>query len=417
MICYITDLEKEHIMKNIKKPIALLLCLILVATFSFAACGKKSSSNTNKLTLGSGGGGDVLATVSGAAIKSERVDAVAAFLLYMYYGEDYSTLEAGDEKDEWRNDILVNFFVDNELIKNYLLDNNIDPLTDEVTAQIASEITDLYSYEENLEASLTAMGVTKDDLQFYFEANKFYDAYSDAILAANPVTDEEISEYYEEYKDEFVSPGSIRASHILMMDPDHGDTTRAAIEAVLEKAEAGEDFAELAKEYGEDGTKDVGGDLGFFGEGAMVPEFEEAAYALDVGELSDIVETEFGYHIILKTDEEPDYQKTLDEARSEIVETIGEERVYEALEEYKEQTKDAVVYKIDVSSATATEEEEEGDELSEEELAALLEEEGAGDDEYVYDDEDDEEYADDEEDAGDDETDDNGESAGEDENS
>jgi hypothetical protein len=81
------------------------------------------------------------------------------------------------------------------------------------------------------------------------------------------------------------------------------DAILVEAQAVLDRIKAGEDFAELAAEFGSDGTKETGGDLGWFGKGMMVPEFEEAVFALDAGQLSEeLVETQFGYHIIKTTE-------------------------------------------------------------------------------------------------------------------
>jgi foldase protein PrsA len=117
------------------------------------------------------------------------------------------------------------------------------------------------------------------------------------------VTEEEIQEHYNNLKTE------VRASHILVGD-------EATAKEVEKKLSEGASFEDLAKEYSSDGSAANGGDLGFFGPGAMVPEFEEAAYALEVGEVSGPVQSEFGFHIIKLTDKkEP---APLDEMREEI---------------------------------------------------------------------------------------------------
>jgi foldase protein PrsA len=122
------------------------------------------------------------------------------------------------------------------------------------------------------------------------------------------VTEEEVQAKYDEMKNK---KPEIRASHILVTD----EETAKEIQA---KLQAGEAFEELAAEYGTDGTASQGGDLGFFGEGQMVPDFEQAAYALEVGEISDIVKTDFGYHLIKLTDKKENEVKSLDEMRADI---------------------------------------------------------------------------------------------------
>jgi parvulin-like peptidyl-prolyl isomerase len=104
-------------------------------------------------------------------------------------------------------------------------------------------------------------------------------------------------------------PGNIRASHILISHsgaPRTGATrskeeAKALAEEIKGKLAAGESFEELAKAYSDCPSAQKGGDLGFFGKGQMVPPFEKAAFGLEVGDVSDIVETQFGYHIIKRT--------------------------------------------------------------------------------------------------------------------
>ncbi|TVR64842.1 MAG: hypothetical protein EA420_04530 [Candidatus Competibacteraceae bacterium] len=107
--------------------------------------------------------------------------------------------------------------------------------------------------------------------------------------------------YYDAHLDEFTPKPQIRAGHILLKAPSEADRERRRpeAEALLARLRDGADFGELAQEHSEDGSRFMNGDLGYFGAGQMVPEFEAAAFALaEPGDLSDVVETRFGLHII-----------------------------------------------------------------------------------------------------------------------
>ena len=122
------------------------------------------------------------------------------------------------------------------------------------------------------------------------------------------VTEEEMKAFFEENKEDFAQEEQVKARHILV-------ATEKEAQEIKDKLAKGEDFAALAKEYStDDSTKNNGGQLGFFNRGDMVPEFEKAAFALAVGEISAPVKTEYGYHLI-KVEEKkeaaaPNYEKS-----------------------------------------------------------------------------------------------------------
>jgi peptidyl-prolyl cis-trans isomerase D len=149
-----------------------------------------------------------------------------------------------------------------------------------------------------------------------------------AIRERTEVSAEEIEQYYRENQEQFSTPEEVRASHILFRLEDREEAeVRKAAEAVLKRARAGEDFAKLANQYtDEEIGRTRGGDLEYFGRGQMAREFEEAAFALQPGEISDLVPTPFGLHIIKVTDRREATTRTLDEVRGQIEDQIKWER-------------------------------------------------------------------------------------------
>jgi peptidyl-prolyl cis-trans isomerase D len=138
------------------------------------------------------------------------------------------------------------------------------------------------------------------------------------------ISNETVEKYYTDNRTLYVQPQQVRARHILIRLPKDADAEtaeqlREKIDSLLEKAKSGEDFAGLAEANSEDSTASRGGDLGFFERGAMVKEFEEAAFGLEPGEISPVIETRFGYHIIKLEEKQEEQIKKLDEVRDSIL--------------------------------------------------------------------------------------------------
>lgn len=146
------------------------------------------------------------------------------------------------------------------------------------------------------------------------------------------VTDEEISAYYENNKAKFSENEQVKARHILLMldanaPQADADKTLAELKEIAAKIHSAEDFAAMAKEYGQDGTKANGGDLGWFSKEQMVKEFADVAFNLPKNTLSEPVRTQFGYHLIWVDDKKDAKQKTLDEVKDAIRHDVAVERV------------------------------------------------------------------------------------------
>jgi peptidyl-prolyl cis-trans isomerase D len=150
----------------------------------------------------------------------------------------------------------------------------------------------------------------------------------DAIRAKIVVPQADIERAYNDNINQYETPEQIRASHILLKTEGKDDAeVKARAEALLKQAKAGTDFAELAKKNSEDeATAAGGGDLDFFGRGKMVPEFDQAAFALKPGEISDLVKTQYGYHVIKLVDKKEGKTRSLADVRQQLTDQIASER-------------------------------------------------------------------------------------------
>lgn len=149
-----------------------------------------------------------------------------------------------------------------------------------------------------------------------------------AIRARITPTPQEIAQYYNTNIEQFSTPEQVRASHILLKTEGKDDAAvKKEAEDLLKQVKAGGDFAALATKYSEDeGSKTKGGDLDFFGKGRMVPEFEKYAFENAPGSISDLVKSQFGYHIIKVTDKRAAAQRPLADVTQQITEQIKWER-------------------------------------------------------------------------------------------
>ena len=159
------------------------------------------------------------------------------------------------------------------------------------------------------------------------------------ILEKITVSDEEAKEFYDNNQDYFVTKEQVRASHILVNDNEKADE-------LFEKISNGENFEELAKEHSSCPSSSVGGDLNFFRKGQMVPEFEEAAFNLSIGEISKPVKTQFGYHIIKLTDKKDASVQDFENVKTSILQNLTAQKQHEAYNELMKNLKNK--FKVEI---------------------------------------------------------------------
>lgn len=173
------------------------------------------------------------------------------------------------------------------------------------------------------------------------------------VEVESKVSDEDMKKFYEQNKDKFKSGEQIKASHILVK-------TEKEAKDLLDKLKSGGNFEELAKKNSVDSSSAKGGDLGWFGKGSMVPAFEKAALALKEGQISDIVKSDFGFHIIKLTGKRAAGIRPFDEVKEQIKGAIMPTKQQEVFQKIKEELKKTakITIKEDVLNSVGAKKEE-----------------------------------------------------------
>ncbi len=182
----------------------------------------------------------------------------------------------------------------------------------------------------------------KEQLQFFsdnFIANEYLKR---EVAAKISISDDELKTYYDTHAEEFKTPEMVKARHILVKvdasaPDDDKKKAREKADSLLKKIKEGEDFAKLASDVSDDpGSKSRGGDLGFFPKGRMVKPFEDAAFALNVGDVSGIVETQFGYHIIKVEEKKEAATEPFDAVKERLKQRLLQERTRKEVADFIE---------------------------------------------------------------------------------
>lgn len=281
--------------------------------------------------------GDTAVTVNGTVITEGQVDAdfkkMASRMPPQYLEQN---------RERIRQQVL------DQMITMHLLDEKIKAAGIVVTAEEVNEQINQIAAQQKMSLDdfkkmLLTRGMNFDEWkqQMQFERRvQFQKLFESEFASQLSVTDSDANNYYTANITRYQTTEQVKASHILIKpdpnaDPNEGKTKALAkAQDLLKQIKDGGDFAALAKAHSSCPSSAKGGDLGFFGKGRMVPPFDKAAFALKLNEVSDVVETRFGYHIIKATDHTEASTKTFAEAKEEIMQTLKQRKQGELAQKY-----------------------------------------------------------------------------------
>ncbi len=292
--------------------------------------------------------GDKVAVVNGVVITRDQYD--KELQVHLERVSRQGKQISDDRMAELKKEILEGL-IEREVLYQESRKADIKIDDQKVNDQLAG-IRKRFQSEEEYEKALKSMNLTEAEIKIQIQRGLAIRELID-IKVANKIviTDEETKAYYDANPQFFQQPGQVKASHILIKVEPTADEAKKAearkkITEVQQKLKDGGDFAALAKEYSEGPSSARGGDLGYFKRGQMVKPFEDAAFSMKTNEVSDLVESRFGYHLIKVYDKKPEQTLAYADVKDKIAQRLKQEKVQKDATQYVENlTKSAKVEK------------------------------------------------------------------------
>ena len=285
---------------------------------------------------------DVIARVNGQPVTKVDFDRLIKNM-EMSAGQPVPA-ERRDEIFRKAIDQLVTYTVLSQEVKA----RNVSVADAEIESNLG-EMRKQFPTEQEFQKALSTRGMTLDKLRSDARVDMAINKMMEAELASQPeATDAQVREFYDKNPDKFKQDEQVRASHILIPVDQKADAAtkqkaRARAEALAKQAKTGADFAKLAKENSSDGSAAQGGDLNFMQRGQTVANFDKALFSMQPGQISDVVETEFGFHIIKVTEKKPattvPFEQVSPRIRDYLTEQQKQTKAQAFIEELKKKAK------------------------------------------------------------------------------
>jgi len=286
-----------------------------------------------------------VAVVNGSAITQKDFDRELTSVQQRLQASGRSLGDA--QFSELRKNLLENL-INMELLYQEAQKSGVT-VEDAVVAEHIEKLKTQFGSQEEFKKALEKMNASEPALRAQTKKGLTVKEFVDKkIIQDVVVPDKELRAYYDSHPNSFRQPEQVKASHILIKaEPEAKEEQKALarkkLKEVQKRLEKGEDFAALAKEYSEGPSGAKGGDLGYFGRGQMVKPFEEVVFVLKPGAVSDIVETNFGYHLIKCVDKKPEttvaYGDVKEKLRQYLKQQKGREKMGSYIAKLKEKAK------------------------------------------------------------------------------
>jgi len=278
--------------------------------------------------------GDPAVTVNGEKITRAKVQAQVDHLIDQR-GMNYGGITQPEAFKQIQREVVDQLIVQ-ELLwqeakrRDFVVEDNF---VDERLAEMKGGFETEQAFLFKIEAGGVTEETYREDIRQQVSVQRMI---FQGIAPEVKATDEDIRNFYDANEDQMRKPVEVHARHILVK-PESSETAahkvaKGKIDAILAEVRAGSNFAQLATERSEAPSAEKGGDLGYFGPGQMVPSFEQAAFALQPGEVSDVVQTQFGYHIILLEDRRGGELAPMDEVSTQIRTYLGRQKLESEVE-------------------------------------------------------------------------------------
>jgi peptidyl-prolyl cis-trans isomerase C len=278
---------------------------------------------------------DVVAKVAGTAITRKELDRALTVLV----AQNRLPTEGTPEGQKKAETAALDQLIYAELIYQQALKTPPADLEKQIDFSMAQKKGKFGSQAE-FETALVSAGIAEKELAEITRKDIVITNFIEKQIASDiKVDDEEIKGFYNENRDSLKEEPQVKASHILIgvdasASAEDKKKAREKAEGLLKEIRGGKDFAEAAKANSTCPSSSQGGDLGFFGKNQMVPEFEKAAFGMKVGDVSEVVETQFGYHIIKLTDKKDGEAPKLEELKEKIAAYLKGKKTQKAVFDY-----------------------------------------------------------------------------------